>query len=212
MNLSDIRREYARRGLHESEAAADPIAQLQRWLAEAREAHPDEFTSMTLATADRGGRPSARVVLLKGADARGLVFYTSYVSRKARELEENPRAALVLYWPDFERQVRVEGAVEHTSREESAAYFASRPRGSQIGAWASRQSAVIGGRGELEQTAAALEERFAGGDVPLPDFWGGYRLLPEVFEFWQGRPDRLHDRLAYTRRADGSWTRERLSP
>jgi pyridoxamine 5'-phosphate oxidase len=212
MKIADVRREYARRGLAESAVAADPIAQLQRWLAEAAEADPHDFTSMVLATADRTGRPSARVVLLKGCDERGLVFYTNYESRKGRELAENPRAALVFYWPLFERQVRVEGTVERASREESEAYFHSRPRGSQISAAASRQSAVVSGREVLERAAAELAERLAGEEVPLPEFWGGYRLVPETVEFWQGRPDRLHDRLVYGRQGGGDWRLERLSP
>jgi pyridoxamine 5'-phosphate oxidase len=212
MRISDVRREYARRGLHESAVAADPVAQLQSWLAEAAEADPHDFTSMVLATADRTGRPSARVVLLKGCDARGLVFYTNYESRKGRELAENPRAALVFYWPLFERQVRVEGTVERASREESEAYFHSRPRGSQISAAVSPQSARVAGRDVLERAAAELEERLAGGEVPLPDFWGGYRLVPEVVEFWQGRHNRLHDRLVYTRQTGGEWRLERVAP
>ena len=211
MSLSHVRREYARADLREEDVAADPIEQFHRWLADATAAHPDEFTSMTLATADREGRPSARVVLLKGCDERGFVFYTNYDSRKGRELAENPRAALVFYWAELERQVRIEGRVEKTSREESEAYFHSRPLGSRIGALASRQSAVIPGRDELERTTRELLERF-GEDVPLPDTWGGYRVVPEALEFWQGRPDRLHDRLHYRRLADGCWTIERLSP
>jgi len=215
MNLSDVRREYARKALDESEAAADPIEQFQRWLAEAVAADPEDFTAMTLATADRTGRPSARIVLLKGVDARGFVFYTNYGSDKARDLEENPRAALVFYWSAFERQVRVEGTVERTTREESEAYFHSRPRPSQVGATISPQSAVIGGREELERKVAEMEERLAGAEVPLPDTWGGYRLHPETIEFWQGRRDRLHDRLVYRRQRrqpDEDWTIERLAP
>ncbi|HEX7184817.1 MAG TPA: pyridoxamine 5'-phosphate oxidase [Thermoanaerobaculia bacterium] len=212
MDLSDVRRDYARAGLHERDLAAEPVEQLQRWLADAVAADPDDYTSMILATADLQGRPSARVVLLKGCDARGLVFYTNYESAKARQMEENPQAALVFYWSRFDRQVRVEGTVERTSREESEAYFHSRPRGSQIGAWASRQSEAIAGREELEERVRELTERFAGAEVPLPDFWGGYRLVPETIEFWQGRPDRLHDRLRYRRLPDGGWRIERLSP
>lgn len=213
MKISDVRRDYARTGLREEDVAADALEQFQRWLAEAAAADPDDYTSMILATADRQGRPSARTVLLKGCDERGFVFYTNYDSRKGRELQENPRAALVFYWAVLDRQIRIEGRVEKTSREESEAYFRSRPVGSRIGAWASRQSAVIAGRGELEQATRDLVERF-GDDVPLPDTWGGYRVVPEAMEFWQGRLDRLHDRLVYRRLAAdvGGWTIERLSP
>lgn len=212
MNLSDVRRVYARAGLQEEDLAADPMEQFQSWLALAAEADPNDYTSMTLATADREGRPSARIVLLKGYDPRGFVFFSNYESRKAGEMAENPSAALLFYWPSFERQVRIEGRVEKTSREESEAYYRTRPRGSRIGAWASRQSAVIGGRAALEEQVQAIEERFPDDDIPPPDYWGGYRLIPERIEFWQGRPDRLHDRLRYRRLPDGSWTVERLSP
>ncbi|HEY3568112.1 MAG TPA: pyridoxamine 5'-phosphate oxidase [Thermoanaerobaculia bacterium] len=211
MNVSGVRREYGAAGLSEGELAADPIEQLRLWLDQAREAYPEEFTSMTLATADREGRPSARVVLLKGLDERGLVFYTNYDSRKGRELEENPFAALVFYWPAFDRQVRVEGTVERTSREESETYFISRPLGSRLGAWASPQSRPIAGREELERRLREVEERF-GEEVPLPESWGGYRVRPERVEFWQGRPSRLHDRLRYSREAGGGWRIERLAP
>ena len=210
MSLSRVRREYARDVLHKEDLAADPIEQLQRWLAEAAAADPDDYTSMTLATADRDGRPSARIVLLKGCDARGLVFYTNYDSRKGQELAENPRAALVLYWAVLDRQVRIEGRVEKTSREESEAYFRTRPLGSRVGASISRQSSVLADRVALEEAAQGITERF-GDDPPLPGFWGGYRVVPEQIEFWQGRPDRLHDRLRY-RKSDGGWGIERLSP
>jgi pyridoxamine 5'-phosphate oxidase len=211
MNVSDVRREYGARGLSEGDLAADPVEQLRAWLDQARDAYPEEFTSMTLATADREGRPSARVVLLKGLDERGLVFYTNYDSRKGRELAENPRAALVFYWPAFDRQVRIEGMVERTSREESEAYFLSRPLGSRLGAWASPQSRPIPGREDLERRLREAGERF-GGEVPLPEAWGGYRVRPETVEFWQGRPSRLHDRLRYSLLPGGGWRIERLAP
>lgn len=211
MNVSNVRREYGLAGLSESDLAADPIEQFRLWLDQAMAAYPEEFTSMTLATADREGRPSARIVLLKGVDERGFVFYTNYESRKARELEQNPRAALVFYWSALDRQVRVEGTIERTSREESEAYFRSRPPGSQVGAWVSPQSRPIAGREELEEKVRQAAERFAG-DVPLPDHWGGFRVRPDVLEFWQGRPSRLHDRLCYIRLADGGWRVERLAP
>lgn len=214
MNVSDVRREYGLAGLSEAELAVDPIAQFHRWLEQARAASPEEFTAMTLATADGEGRPSARVVLLKGVDERGFVFYTNGESRKGRELLANPRAALVFYWGMLDRQVRVEGTVEPTSREESEAYFASRPLGSRLSAWASPQSRPVAGRAELERRVQEAGERFAGGPVPLPAAWGGFRVRPEAIEFWQGRPDRLHDRLLYTRTAGGEagWRIERLAP
>ncbi|MBV8201703.1 MAG: pyridoxamine 5'-phosphate oxidase [Acidobacteria bacterium] len=212
MDVSDLRRDYRRSALDERDLAPEPIAQFRAWLAEALAADPLDPTAMTLATADREGRPSARVVLLKGYDERGFVFFTNYASRKAQELLANPRAALVFYWPAFDRQVRAEGTVAKTSRDETAAYFATRPLASRLGAWASRQSAPVAGRGPLEQAFAAAAERFAGQDVPAPDFWGGYRLSPTWVEFWQGRESRLHDRLAYRRDASGGWTVERLQP
>ncbi|HYX26897.1 MAG TPA: pyridoxamine 5'-phosphate oxidase [Thermoanaerobaculia bacterium] len=212
MKVSDVRREYALAGLSEEDLAADPIAQFRVWLDQAREAHPDDFTAMVLATADPDGRPAARVVLLKGVDERGFVFYTHYESAKGRELAANPRAALVFYWSALERQVRIEGPVERTTREESEAYFASRPRGSRLGAWASPQSRPLASREELDRRAEEVAERFADGDVPRPEDWGGFRVLPEIVELWQGRPSRLHDRLRYVRLPAGGWRIERLAP
>jgi len=212
MNVADIRREYARAGLSEEDLAADPVEQFRLWLDQAMAVDPMEFTAMTLATADREGRPSARVVLLKGFDERGFVFFTNYESDKARALIENPRAALVFYWSALDRQVRIEGPVEKTSREESEAYFGSRPRGSRLGAWASPQSRPVDGRREIERLLEDAAGRFAEGDIPLPDFWGGFRVRHETVEFWQGRPNRLHDRLRYARLAGGGWRVERLAP
>ena len=210
MNVSDVRREYIREGLRRRDLDPDPIAQFLKWLGEAKAAHPDDFTSMVLATADRSGRPSARVVLLKGCDERGFVFFTHYDSRKGRDLAENPRAALVFYWPEFDRQVRVEGTIEKTSREQSEAYFQSRPLGARIGAAVSRQSEPIASREELERAVRETAEHF-GDTVPCPDSWGGYRVVPDEIEIWQGRENRLHDRFRYRRQPEG-WTIDRLSP
>ena len=171
-----------------------------------------EPNAMVVATVDTQGRPSGRTVLLKGVDERGFTFFTNYQSRKGQELEENPNAALVFYWPDLERQVTVAGEVTKVSREESEAYFHSRPRGSQIGAWASRQSSILQSRSELEQAEKDFETRFAGKPVPLPPHWGGYRLVPDRIEFWQGRSSRLHDRFQFVRNNDGTWSVNRLSP
>lgn len=210
MNVADVRREYIRTGLRRRDLDPDPVAQFLKWLGEAQAAHPDDFTSMVLATADREGTPSARVVLLKGCDQRGFVFFTHYDSRKGRELEENPRAALVFYWPDFDRQVRVSGRVEKTAREESETYFQSRPLGARIGACVSRQSEAIASREELERLVEEAGTRF-GDTVPCPDTWGGYRVVPDVIEIWQGRENRLHDRFRY-RPSGETWLIERLAP
>ncbi len=210
--VADLRRDYALAGLSESDVAPDPITQFTRWFEQTLAADITEPNAMTMATATRAGVPSARIVLLKGFDARGFVFYTNYESQKGRELAENPVAALVFHWVELQRQVRIVGAVEKASVEESDAYFQSRPRGSRLGAWASQQSAVLRGREELEQRLAALMDEYADGEVPLPPFWGGYRVIPASVEFWQGRTSRLHDRLRYTRPSDGGWQIARLSP
>jgi pyridoxamine 5'-phosphate oxidase len=197
--------------LLESQAEPDPLEQFRRWYAEAEAAGIRAPHAMALATATPEGAPSLRMVLLKGVDEQGFVFYSGYVSRKGAELHSNPRAALLFYWDPLGRQVRVEGDVERVTAEESDAYFASRPRGAQLAATASKQTAVLPGRDELDTRVAALEEEHAGGDVPRPAHWGGYRLRPVTYEFWQHREDRLHDRLRY-RRDGGSWIVERLSP
>ncbi len=197
--------------LLERDVDADPIRQFGRWMDEAHAAGLVEPTAMTLATSSADGRPSARMVLLKGVDERGLVFFTNYESRKGQDLAENPRAALVFWWGALERQVNVAGTVARVSAEESDAYFRSRPMASRIGALASHQSTVLASRDELDRRVAELERRHRSGEIPRPAHWGGFRLAPETIEFWQGRTNRLHDRLRYTRRG-GAWVLERLSP
>ncbi len=211
-SIADLRREYARARLDEADADPDPIAKFGHWFHQAEEAQVLEPNAMTLATATADGAPSARIVLLKGFDQRGFVFFTDYRSRKAAELSANPRAAVVCYWGELERQVRITGGVRLTSREESERYFRTRPAGSRRGAWASHQSQVIGGRAALEESLRGIEQKFRGDEIPLPPHWGGYRVLPETIEFWQGRPDRLHDRILYSRLHGGGWRIERLSP
>jgi pyridoxamine 5'-phosphate oxidase len=199
-------------GLDEKLVDPNPVNQFQRWLDEAIAAHIPLPEAMTLATATAEGKPSARVVLLKRVDENGFVFFTNYQSAKARDLDNNPFAALVFYWPHFERQVRVEGQVQRTSDAESREYFQTRPRESQIGALASPQSEVISGREVLEQRAAELEQLYLDRTIECPAHWGGYRLVPERIEFWKGRVGRLHDRILYELQADGSWTIKRLAP
>ncbi|HEX9892862.1 MAG TPA: pyridoxamine 5'-phosphate oxidase [Gemmatimonadales bacterium] len=211
MNLEQLRREYARETLDESTVDPDPLTQFGLWFAEAQQADLLDPNAMTLATATPAGRPSARVVLLKGVDHGGFVFYTDYRSRKSQELDTNPWAALLFYWGELERQVRITGRVSRVAQEMSEAYFMSRPLGSQLGAWASHQSAVLPARAELEARLRQLAARFAEVPVPLPPHWGGWRLEPEEFEFWQGRESRLHDRVRY-RRNETTWTIDRLSP
>jgi pyridoxamine 5'-phosphate oxidase len=235
MSIADLRREYNLTGLRRSDLDPDPIVQFRRWFDQAQGARASsrlrkffigvykslllatgaeqmDLTAMTLATADREGRPSARVVLLKGVDARGFIFYTNYLSRKGQELEQNPRASLVFYWSALEREVCIAGSVSRLSAAESDAYFNSRPRGSKLGAWASNQSMAIPDRAALEQRWQQLEAQYPTEDVPRPPHWGGYLLSPSRIEFWQGRANRLHDRLCYTRQSDQRWLIQRLSP
>jgi pyridoxamine 5'-phosphate oxidase len=235
MAIADLRREYNLTALRRSDLDADPIAQFTKWFDQAAGAQtsgrvrsfciklyktlflisggePMDLTAMTLATVDKEGRPSARVVLLKGVDERGFVFFTNYESRKGQELAANPHAALVFYWSDQIRQVCVTGDVTKLPPAESDAYFGTRPRGSQLEAWASQQSAVVPDRAALEAKWKQREAQFAGKEVPRPPFWGGFRLAPARLEFWQGRPNRLHDRFRYTRQPDQTWLLERLSP
>ncbi len=234
MAIADLRREYTLAGLRRADLDPDPVVQFKKWFDQASGARasgrlrkllirsykslmlvagmePMEVNAMTLATADAQGRPSARVVLLKGVDERGFIFFTNYESRKGRELADNSAAALVFYWADQERQVCVTGVAQKLPREESEAYFRSRPRGSRIGAWASKQSQVAKDRAQLEACWADVEARFPG-EVPAPPHWGGYVVKPNRIEFWQGRPNRLHDRFCYTLESDGKWKVERLCP
>lgn len=235
MAIADLRREYSLTGMRRADLDTDPIAQFKKWFDQAAGARKSgkvrkffirlykalllasgaealDLTAATLATADKQGRPSARVVLLKGVDERGFVFFTNYQSRKGRELTENAQAALVFYWSDQERQVCIAGEASRLPAEESDAYFRTRPRGSRVAAWASEQSATIPDRAALEAKWDQVETKYAGQEVPRPPFWGGYRLKPARIEFWQGRPNRLHDRFCYTRHPDGTWRIERLSP
>jgi pyridoxamine 5'-phosphate oxidase len=204
--------EHAARGLRRRDLDPDPIKQFGNWFTAAIEAGIADVNAMSLATATSDGKPTVRIVLLKGFDHDGFVFFTNYESEKGRQLEANPNAALGFYWIELDRQVRITGPVEQTSREESERYFHSRPAGSQLGAWASRQSEVIDGRRVLDARMAEATERYGDQPIPLPPHWGGYRLKPDVVEFWQGRPNRLHDRFRYKRRADGGWHIDRLAP
>jgi pyridoxamine 5'-phosphate oxidase len=211
VDAAKLRREYTRAGLDAASMDPDPIVQFEAWFEKVVEANLHEPNAMTLATVSGEGRPSARTVLLKGYDGRGFVFYTNYEGRKARELEANPACALLFYWGELERQVRVEGRASRLPGRESDAYFASRPRGSRLGAWASEQSWPVRDRSVLEERIRALEAEYEDREIPRPPFWGGYRVEPETIEFWQGRENRLHDRISY-RREEGAWRLERLQP
>ena len=210
-NLADLRREYSREELSEPTIDRDPFAQFSAWMHEALKSEVIEPTAMTVSTVDGDGRPSSRVVLLKRFDHDGFVFFTNYESKKARDLSSNPNISLHFFWPDLERQITIDGTVAKTSREESERYFTSRPLESRIGAWASKQSSVLAKREELEKRVTDIREQFAGQEIPCPPFWGGFRVTPDRFEFWQGRQNRLHDRICYEVKG-GGWSIVRLSP
>lgn len=212
MSVADLRKNYTKSGLIESDADPNPFKQFQQWFDQALAAQLPEPNAMTLATVAPDGKPSARIVLLKNFDPHGFVFYTNYSSHKGQQLQANPWAALVFWWAELERQVRIEGRVEKVSETESDAYFHSRPLGSQLGAWVSQQSQVIDTREVLEVRLQELEEKYINQVVPRPTHWGGFRVIPTAIEFWQGRPNRLHDRLLYRRLDEGRWLIERLSP
>lgn len=212
LDVASLRREYETQGLRRADLQSDPIEQFSIWFSDAVEVGLPDVNAIALATATPDGKPSARVVLLKGFDQRGFVFFTNYHSTKGRELDANPQAAFAIYWVQLERQIRVAGRVEKTSRKESAAYFHARPRGSQLGAWVSKQSEVIDARQILEGRLAEMTERYANKTIELPPHWGGYRIVPHDVEFWQGRASRLHDRFRYTRQSEQAWLLERLAP
>lgn len=210
-NLADLRRDYSQQELDEASVAAEPFAQFAKWFEDYVAAQPPEPNAFILSTAGLDGTPASRVVLLKGFDSSGLVFFTNYASSKAVEIDRDNRVAMTFFWPELERQVRITGMAEKTSREESESYFASRPTLSKLGAWASRQSSELSDRSELESKFEEARERFGDGDIPCPPFWGGYRVVPARFEFWQGRRSRLHDRICYEFK-DGGWNMFRLYP
>ena len=212
VEISDLRKEYSSRSLLETDIELNPITQFQHWWTEAINSQIEEVNAMTVATASSDGIPAARIMLLKGFDDSGFVFFTNYKSYKAMHLEENPKACLVFFWKELERQVRITGLVKKIPQKESDEYFLSRPSGSQVGAWASNQSQVIESREWLEKRYLQLSEQFKHKDLKRPEYWGGYKLTPVIIEFWQGRPSRLHDRIQYSIIEDGSWKIERLSP
>ncbi len=211
-NIADIRKDYQLQSLSEAEVAANPVQQFGKWWQDAVNSKIDEVNAMTLATVDAHGIPAARIVLLKGYDDNGFIFFTNYNSNKGNEIAANANACLVFFWKELERQVRITGTAEKITAEESIAYFNSRPDGSKIGAWASPQSLAVAGKAWLKETFDYYRERFKHGEIPKPPHWGGYRIKPFKVEFWQGRPSRMHDRILYTLQADGNWGIERLAP
>ncbi|KER10098.1 MAG: hypothetical protein HY22_07450 [[Candidatus Thermochlorobacteriaceae] bacterium GBChlB] len=212
MSIADLRKDYLKGSLDEKDLNANPFKQFETWFQDARDAGIDEPNAMTLATATKDGKPSARIVLLKGFDERGFVFFTNYESRKGRELSENPNAALCFHWQKLERQVNIVGSVEKISTQDSEAYFNSRPLASRYGAWASRQSEPLESKTALLARVAELALKYPIGNVPLPPFWGGFRVVPDELQFWQGQPSRLHDRFRYLKQTNGVWKIDRLSP
>jgi len=211
LNLADLRREYTKNGLLESDVDTDPFRQFSIWFEQAKNAGIMEPNAMSHATVSPEGQPSIRIVLLKGVDEKGFIFFTNYESRKGKDMELNPKTSLLFFWGELERQLRIEGTIEKISTESSKAYFDSRPEGSRVGAWSSNQSEIVSSRDVLEYRFDENLKRFAGKDIPMPDYWGGYRLIPTMVEFWQGRGSRMHDRIRF-RLADGNWVIDRLSP
>lgn len=212
LSLADLRTDYRRSSLNEDEVAEDPLAQFTKWFSEVLDCQVEEPNAMTLATAFADGRVSARIVLLKGFDREGFYFYTNYESKKGSQIDENPHGALVFFWKELERQVRIEGLIRRTGEDQSTGYFDSRPEGSRLGAWASPQSKVIPDRMFLEKELERLTLKYKNGPIPKPGFWGGFVLQPTLIEFWQGRSNRLHDRIQYQLSAEGEWTTQRLAP
>ncbi|HMT92368.1 pyridoxamine 5'-phosphate oxidase [uncultured Thiothrix sp.] len=212
MDIGALRREYTQAGLNKANLAANPFSQFETWFQQANQAHITEVNAMQIATSTAQGKPSLRTVLLKAFDEQGFVFYTNYHSQKAQQITENPQVAALFFWKELERQVEITGRVEKVSTLESLKYFTSRPRGSQLGAWVSAQSSIISSRKLLEAKLEEMKLKFSHGEIPLPDFWGGFRIIPDTVEFWQGRPNRLHDRFEYRLTEQNSWQIERLSP